>query len=444
MEGKESKNRFWKGVLVGALVTAFAGLIIVGMSTGIFMIGQTVIDKAESQLSESGGPSEDSGLDMDRVEVKVSQIQEIIDQMFLFDEDKSKVEEGIYTGLMYGLEDPYSVYYTKENYLQLKESTEGIYCGIGVMVSQDRLTGIMTVVKVFADTPGFEAGMQPGDMLYKVDGEDISGMELDLVVSKYIKGKEGTPVTITVLRPEKNDYVDMTMKRRQIEVPTVEHEMLENKVGYILVTQFDTVTSGQFKSAVDDLTAQGMEKLVIDLRSNPGGVLDSVVEMLAYILPEDEMKGMLIYTEDKNGKGERYFSKDGKLLCESDYSKSVNGFPKEDGHQLDLPMAVLVNGDSASASEVFAGAVKDYKWGTLVGTTTFGKGIVQNLIPLGDGTAVKLTVAHYFTPAGIDLHKKGIEPDVVVELDEKLKTKAVVELKDDNQLQEAIKVLETK
>ena len=201
------------------------------------------------------------------------------------------------------------------------------------------------------------------------------------------------------------------------------------------------VTSQQFANAVEDLETQGMEKLVIDLRDNPGGVLDGVVEMLAYVLPEDKMDGLLLYTADKDGKGDRYYCEDGKLKYESDYGYKNGDFPREDGHEIDVPMAVLVNENSASASEVFTGAIQDYEAGIVVGTQTFGKGIVQNLIPLGDGTAIKLTTAHYYTPSGFDLHKVGLTPDVEVELDEELRTQAVVEKSEDNQLQAAIEAL---
>lgn len=439
MENGEGKNRFWKGVLVGALVMAFAGLILVGLSAGIFLIGRTVMG---DQTQMAGGDSEDGGLDMDRVSAKMRYIQDIIDRYFLFEEDPEAVEDGIYTGLMYGLGDPYSVYYNEENYASLLEDTSGEYCGIGAMVQQDLTTGIMTVVKVFEGSPALEAGMLPGDVLYEVDGENVTGRELDLVVNENIRGEEGTQVTVTVLRGETAEEVELTMERRQVEVTTVESQMLDEKTGYIYVMQFEMVTGGQFKEAVDRLEDQGMEQLIVDLRGNPGGVLDAAVEMLAYILPEDRMDGMLIYTADKDGKGDRYFCRDGKIVMESDSGYVTAGYPMEDGHQLDLPLAVLVNGSSASAAEVFTGAVMDYDAGIVVGTQTFGKGIVQSLVPLGDGTAVKLTTAHYYTPSGFDLHGEGLTPDVIVDLDEELKTQAVVDLDEDNQVQAAIEALE--
>lgn len=440
----ESKNKFWKGFLVGTLVMAFAGLVIVGVSAGIFLIGRAVMDDPVQMAGESH-PAEPVGegeLDLGRIAEKMGYIQDIVDNYYLFEEDMELVEDGVYMGLMYGLNDPYSVYYNEEDYQSLMEDTTGEYCGIGAMVSQNRSTGIATVVRVFEGSPSFEAGLLPGDILYKVGDEEVAGMELDLLVSNYIRGEEGSKVSLVVLRGETNEEVELVMERRKVEIPTVEHEMLADNVGYVEVLQFDTVTSQQFKTAIEDLEAQGMEKLVIDLRDNPGGVLDAVVEMMAYVLPEDKMDGMLVYTADKDGNGERFFCEDGKLKHESDYGQRAGGYPKEDGHSLDLPLAVLVNGNSASASEVFTGAILDYEAGVVVGTQTFGKGIVQSVLPLGDGTAIKLTTAHYYTPDGFDLHGEGLTPDIEVELDEELRNQAVVEKSEDNQLQAAIAALQ--
>jgi carboxyl-terminal processing protease len=431
----ESKNKFWKGALVGALLTALAGLVIVGMSLGIFLIGKAAID-GNGQTAESAQTENQQGnLDLNRIASKIQTIQAVIDKYYLFDENITDVEDWIYKGMLNGLGDPYTVYYTADEYTKLKEDTSGEYCGIGVMVSQSAETGIITITKVFEGTPGAQAGILPGDILYKVGDKEVTGMDLELVVKDHIKGEKGTPVTITVLRKDTGKYIDMTMERNQITVPTVEYTMLADKVGYISVSQFDEVTADQFKSAIDDLEKQGMKKMVVDLRNNPGGIVDSVVSMLDYILPDNlQVKGdpnlvrkkkdktLLVYMADKNGKGEQYYAKD--------------------GHQVDVPMAVLVNGQSASASEVFSGALKDYGKAKLVGTKTFGKGIVQTLFPLDKGTAVKMTIAHYYTPNGFDLHKKGLEPDVLVELKEELKTKIKIEHDEDNQLMEAIKALQ--
>lgn len=443
---RENKNKFWKGVLVGALVTAFSGLIIVGVATGISLIGRTVIDnQVQTQVVDSSKEVEaqPAKLDMDQVEGKVNLLEDIINKRFLYETDIEALESGIYKGLMSGLDDPYAVYYDQEEYKELQESVSGTYCGIGVMVSQNRTTGLVTVIKVFKDSPGEKAGLLPGDILYKVGDVDISTEDLDLIVSKHIKGMEGTVVRLTVLRG--TEYVEVKAVRGQIEVPTVEYKLLNDNTGYIVISQFDVVTANQFIKAVEDMEASGMERLVIDLRGNPGGVLDSAVDMAAYLLPEDRMDGTIVYTEDKNGKGERYYCKNGLISFEGTNPQNINPrYPKKDGHQLELPMAVLINENSASASELFAGCLQDYDWATVVGTTSFGKGIVQNLIPLTDGSAIKLTTERYFTPSGFCLHEKGITPDVEVELDEELKQKIVILPDEDNQLQKAIEVLKVK
>lgn len=423
-----SQNRFWMGVLTGALVMAFVGLIIVGMSAGIYLFGRRVI----SRQPQTGAPSitEEPAkrVDFEQVTSKMEMIQQIIDQVFLYDEDAQNVEDFIYRGMMAGLDDPYSVYYSEEDYKLMQESTSGTYSGIGAMISQNRTTGLCTVVKVFDGSPALEAGMRPGDVVYKVEDTLVAGESLDVIVSNYVKGEEGTPVQITVYRADEDAYVDLTLTRKKIEVPTVESRMLDETTGYVAVSEFDLITVDQFKTAIDDLTAEGMKQLVIDLRNNPGGILDSAVAMVDYLIPDDMMdfkkgegKSLIVYTADRNGEGETYTA--------------------SDGHAVDLPIAILVNGDSASASEVFTGAMKDYGRAVVVGTTSYGKGIVQNLIPLGDGSAIKLTTAHYYTPSGFDLHEKGIVPDVEVPLDESLRTQAVIRPEDDNQLKKAVEVL---
>lgn len=436
LHSPDSRNKFWMGALAGALVTALAVLAVVGLALGIYLFGKSVMNgQAGPQISQSGGPGitdghqqDKPGLDYDQMSAKMSMIQEIINKYFLYDEDAKNVQEYVYKGMLAGLNDPYSEYYTVQDYKDMQESTEGVYSGIGAMLSQNKSTGLCNIVRVFKDSPADKAGMRPGDILYKVEDKIVAGESLSVLVNNYIKGKEGTQVNITVYRQDKDEYVDMTLTRKSIEVPTVEHQMLADQIGYVLITQFDQVTTQQFKDAVDDLTAQGMKGLVLDLRSNPGGLLDSAVAIADYLLPDnftryekDKGKTLLVYTADKNGKGEHYSA--------------------SDGHQVNIPIAVLVNGDSASASEVLTGALKDYNWATVVGTTSYGKGIVQSLIPLGDGSAIKITVAHYYTPSGYDLHGKGIKPDVKVELDEDLKTQVAVKPEDDNQVQAAVKVV---
>ncbi len=438
-----TKGKFWKGVLVGSLVTAFVGLIIVGIAAGINLIGQTVMDN-QAQMQVEADTDGQTGLDLDTINQKLNTLKHLVDYNFLFEEDidSEKLEAGIYKGMLAGLEDPYTVYYTPEEYESLTEETEGVYCGIGVLVSQNISSGVITALRVFQGSPAEEAGMKKGDILYKVGDTEASEMELDVLVQKKIRGEEGTYVDITVIRD--GEEKKLHIQRRIVEVTTVESRMLENQVGYIQVTQFELVTGEQFKQAVDSLDQQGMESLIIDLRDNPGGVLDAVVEMAAYILPEDTLDGMIVSTSDKNGKGDRYYSEGGKICFASDSGQKDPRYPKKDGHELDIPMVVLINGNSASASEVFAGALQDYGCAKLVGTTSFGKGIVQSLVQLDDGSAVKMTVSHYYTPGGADLHKKGLDPDVEIEMEvpEDLKDAFEVPLERDNQVQKALEVLE--
>ena len=422
------KNRFLAGALTGALVTAFAGLILVGMSAGIFIMGRHIISRQPEtqapQITEGSG----EGIDFQRITAKMNMIQQIIDRHFLYEEDTDNVEDYIYRGMMAGLEDPYSTYYSIQDFQSITDSTKGTYSGIGAMISQNRLTGLCTVVKVFEGSPALEAGMQPGDVIYKIGDTLVAAESLDVLVNNYIKGEEGTKVDITVYRSDKDEYVDLSVERRKIEVPTVEYSMLEDGIGRVAVSEFDEITVEQFQMAIDELLKDGMKGLIIDLRSNPGGVLDSAVAMADYILPDEldqyekgQGKTLIVYTADKNQEGDVYVA--------------------SDGHEVDIPIAILINEESASASEVFTGALKDYKMATVVGTTSYGKGIVQNLIPLGDGSAIKITTAHYYTPSGFDLHEKGIAPDVEEPLREDLKTQAVVKPEEDNQLQKATGIL---
>lgn len=441
----ENRNKFWKGVLVGALVTAFAGLIIVGMSAGIFLIGKSVI-YSQSRSQTAQGEEGQSGIEWNRVVSKGQFLQSYIEKYFLFDEDLENVEESIYKGLMSGLDDDYSTYYTPEEFKDLMEETTGEYCGIGAMVSKNMTTGVVSVVKVFKNTPAEEAGLMAGDVFYQIDDLEVTGdMDLDILVSQHVKGEEGTTVHLKMYRPSLGDYVEMDVERRQVEVQTVEYEMKDDNLGYVSVSQFEDNTTEQFTEAIEDLESQGMEGLLIDLRGNPGGVLDTAVAMLDYILPDDltqysqekeENKDstLLVSTADKNGEGTSYY-------C-------------SDGHSVDYPIVILVDGNSASASEVFSGAMKDYGRAALVGTTTFGKGIVQTVFSLQDGSALKLTTAHYYSPSGFDLHGIGITPDVEIayevperllhlDADEAASSGGIIQLtdEDDNQLMKAKDVL---
>lgn len=236
----------------------------------------------------------------------------------------------------------------------------------------------------------------------------IQGLDLSEIVAR-IKGEAGTTVHLTIYREGETDYLEVDVERRKIESPTVNYEMYDNGVGYIQITEFDEVTTDQFKEALAVIKGSDAKGLILDLRSNPGGSLPVVVDIARSILP----KGLIVYTEDKYGERDEYTC-DGK-------------------RELQIPMVVLINGNSASASEILAGAIKDYDKGTLIGTTTFGKGIVQRVLPLTDGTALKLTISSYFTPKGNNIHGIGIEPDIECEFD----SDAFYEDQVDNQLERA-------
>ncbi len=350
---------------------------------------------------------------------KLELLELLIDEYYMNEVTTEELRIGAYKGLLEGLGDPYSCYYTAEEYADLMESSSGTYCGIGAVVQQNAKTMLITIVKPYVDAPAYKAGMLPGDIIYMVDGVDVTGMEIDSVVA-MMKGEAGTIVKVTVVRDGETEPIELTITRDVIEVETIEYEMLANKIGYILISQFDEVTPKQFKDAIEQLEVDGMKGLIIDVRDNPGGLLTAVVDMLDYVLP----KGLIVYTEDKYGNKEEFKGKD--------------------NHEVELPIVVMINGNSASAAEIFAAAMQDYEKATLVGTTSFGKGIVQSIIPLTDGTAVKLTVSRYFTPNGVCIHGTGVIPDVEVDLAEELKQKVVIEHEEDNQLAEAIKVLKKK
>lgn len=389
MEEYEKSHSFGKGLVCGILLCVLV-LGVSGCAAAYFYPRLGSLQNMEEEQ---------------QINAKMEELNRYIDQYYLFDYEEENIENGIYKGLMAGLGDIYTGYYTPEEYASFMESSNGSYSGIGAVLSQDYTTGIIQVVRAFAGSPAEEAGMQTDDILYKVEGEEVTGKDLSLVVTD-LKGEEGTEVHISIMRD--GNSIDLTLVRRSIEVPTIEYELLEDRIGYIAITEFDDVTDDQFLAAMDDLESQGMEKLIIDLRNNGGGLVDVTCTILDRLLPE----GLIVYTEDKNGERQEEFS-------------DANCFEGE--------MAVLVNGNSASASEIFAGAIKDYGVGTLIGTQTFGKGIVQSLFPLSDGSAIKITVSRYYTPAGNNIHEVGITPDIILEFDENAE--------EDNQLQKAIEVL---
>ena len=312
--------------------------------------------------------------------------------------------------------DVYSRYYTAEEYAQETASTDGSYVGIGVSIQKNKNGGVQ-IAECYEGGSGKKAGLISGDVITAIDDTDVTDMELSEVV-RLIRQNEGRNIVLTVQRENEESPLSITVEVTNVELPAVFSEMLDEETGYIQITQFTGVAPQQYKEAFADLKEQGMEKLIVDLRDNPGGLLTSVCDILREILP----KGRIVYTEDKYGNRE-------EETCDGE-------------KELDMPLAVLVNESSASASEIFAGAVQDYGIGKIVGTTTYGKGVVQELRPLNDGSAVKFTISDYYTPNGNSINKVGIKPDIEVKLAAELLNKTDITHEEDNQLQEARKVLE--
>lgn len=411
----EMKNRksFWGGVLTGVLAVALvAGGIYLGYSAWMFFRYSRAQNVSVQENAE--GVSANSVATQNTLN-KLDVIEETIEKYYLEDVDEQTLEDGIYKGMVESLGDPYSTYYAPDELEQIQEKTEGIYYGIGAYIGIDTETSLPRLTGIIDGTPAQESGLRAGDLIYQVDGTDVQGLELEQVTS-LVKGEEGTTVHLTIIREGESDYLEIDVVRRQVESPTVNQEMLDDRIGYIQITEFDTVTLDQFTEALAVCRGKGMEGLILDLRGNPGGNLSTVCEIARQILPE----GLIVYTEDKNGKRTEY-------SCDGE-------------HEMTEELVVLVDGNSASASEILAGAIKDYGIGTLVGTTTFGKGIVQRIISLTDGSAVKLTVSHYYTPNGNNIHEVGIEPDVEIAFDGDAYYNDDV----DNQLQKAIEVMNEK
>jgi len=388
---------FGKGVLTGVLVTL--GVMVVAFVCVFFLWGQSLVKGVSS-----GGVLSSAAV------TKIELLEKMVDKYYLHDYTTDDMREGMYAGLIEGLGDKYTVYYNQEETKELEETTSGSYSGIGAVFTQDKDTNIITCLSVYGGSPAEEAGMAAGDILYKVNGEDITEKSLTDVV-KNIKGEEGTTVDLTLYRD--GQEMTITATRRSIEIQTVSYKMMDNQIGYIKVTEFEETTLDQFKKAKEDLTAQGAAGLVIDLRDNPGGNVDTVCDMLDELLPQ----GLIVYTKDKDGNVKNYYSKGDDTLG--------------------MPLTVLVNENSASASEIFSGAVQDRGIGTIVGTTTYGKGVMQSVFDLKDGTAIKITTFEYFTPNGRSINGVGITPNVEV-ADPSAKDSA--DETTDTQLQKALEI----
>lgn len=404
---------FAAGVGVGILMALVVMAVLTAVLFGYLRFRQEHQNMSDSAVES--GKSDNQQILTQEVQEKINILSEYLQEYYYEDLEKEDLAEGLYAGLFNGVGDPYTEYYTAEEYEELNQQTTGSYYGIGAAFSQDLNTNEVSVSNVYEGTPAEEAGLKVGDIVLYVDDYRADSIELSELVT-YIKGEKDTSVHFQVERGEAKEKVEMDIFRAEVEVPTVAGEMLESGIGYIRISEFSSVTSSQFENMLAELQTQGMQKMIIDLRSNPGGTITSVTEILDDILPE----GIMVYTENKLGDREEYTS--------------------DAEHFLDIPMAVLIDKNSASASEIFAGAIQDFDYGTIIGTTSFGKGIVQSIIPLTDGSAMKITTAKYFTPNGNYIHEVGITPDIEVEY-KYTGSETEFEYTGDSQIMKAVEVL---
>lgn len=398
---------FLRGVIMGA-----AGCILVLLS--VLMIAQYAgkINVAAGLKWDENGMSKEAVEIKDKAEI----LSSYINRFYLNDIDYGKMGDIIYKAMVSGLDDKYAAYYTKDEYKDISEKTKGEFCGIGAYISQGKNDNSLKVAGVVKGGPAEKAGIKKGDIIVEIDGENIQGKDSSYAVSK-MKGKKGTNVSISVMRKGNKKPITFNIKREVIHDNTVSYKMLDNNIGYISVSAFETVTKKQFKSAVDCLEKKNEKGLIIDLRDNGGGLLDTALDMLDQILP----KKLVVYTKDKNGVAEEYYTKDDK--------------------EIKIPIVILVNGNSASASEVFCGALRDYGKAKLLGTKTFGKGIVQSSFAFRDGTGLKFTTSKYYTPKGINIHGTGFEPDIKVKSNGKMTALKESGYKVDNQINAALDYL---
>lgn len=421
-----SKNVFVRKVLPIIVIVVMTNLI---TAMGVLMWhyltpNYVVVPEVTSQQQANifdFNPNYAIQFDSNKVEYenvkKFERVRSLLKEYYYKDVNENEMLEGAISGMTEALKDPYTVYFTKDQMKQFTEKSQGSYVGIGVVVTMGE-DGILTVVEPFQDSPAHEVGIVKDDKIVKVDDNDVTTIRDEDMIISMIKGKENTKVKITVYRPSEGKYLDFVVTRKKIKVVNINSEIIEGNIGYVKITMFDSEISKDFQEHLDNMLKKNIKGLIIDLRDNPGGDYDQVCEMADRLLPE----GLIVYTEDKKGNRQE---------------------KKSDSTELNIPIAVLVNENSASASEVLSGALKDHNKATLIGTKTFGKGLVQAVVALDDGSGLKVTIARYFTPSGVCIQDVGIEPHIKVELPEKYRNVAVSQIprEDDNQLQKAIEVI---
>lgn len=400
----EEKKRFkvYKVIMLVVLVAFITFLI-----TSIGMYQYFTNNSFGKQLVVS---SENNG----EITSELSKYRALIDKYFLGEVDEEKLKEGAIKGYIEGLDDPYTEYISKEDMEDYLADATGNFVGIGIYMVQDTESDKIMVLSPIKGSPAEEAGILPGDLIVSVDGVTYTAEEMT-VASNKIKGEVGTTVKIEILRG--SETLNFELKRENIKVNPVEGKKLENDIGYIEFSSFDDGTAEEFKTKFEELQGQGIKSLIIDLRNNGGGIVDEALEIADYVLEKDDV---ILYEVDKNEKETIEKSKNAPII--------------------NMPIIILTNENTASSSEILAGALKDHGKAKTVGTKTYGKGVIQQLLTLPDGSGLKITAEEYLTPNKTQINKIGIEPDEEVKLPDSVKNVLTVEEKDDTQLQKAIEM----
>ncbi len=349
------------------------------------------------------------------IESELNKYKSIIDKYYLGEVDEEKLKEGAIKGYIEGLDDPYTEYISKEDMQDFMDDTTGNFVGIGIYMVKDTETNKIMVLAPIKNSPAEKAGILPGDLIISVDGVEYSADDMSVAATK-IKGEEGTTVKLEILRG--TETLNFELKRENIKVNPVEGKVLENKIGYIEFSSFDEGTAEDFKAKYEELEKQGIQSLIIDLRNNGGGIVDEALKIADYIADKGSV---LLYEVDKNNN---------EKVEKSENDPIIN-----------IPIVILTNENTASSSEILAGALKDLGKAKTCGTTTYGKGVIQQLLTLPDGSGIKITSEEYLTPNRTKINKVGIEPDEKVELPDTVTNVLRVEEKDDTQLQKAIEML---
>ena len=384
---------------LGTVLNVFIGIIL-GVTIAM-VISKSYIDTQTAKLLQNP-------------DAKASYLENLINTYYFNDVDQETLQNGAYHGIFDSLEDPYSQYFTPEEYAEYSSVVNGNFGGIGAGLQKDADTGEVVVTKIYKDSPAEKGGIKEGDIIVSADGHKGVNYSLEDYVSKYLRGDEGTEVNLVISR--EGEEIEVTLVRDIIEVETVAYKMLDDNIGYISISQFTGSTDKEFEKAFEELESQGMTAVIYDLRNNGGGIVDTATNILDYLLP----KGTVMYTMDKAGN-------------RRDYNSGAS-------HK-EIPTVVLVNGNTASSAEIFTGAIRDFEYGTIIGTQTYGKGIVQTSFKLQDDSAVKLTTHKYYTPNGECIHGQGITPDIVLEYEFLGGEDDEYAVEFDNQLQKALEVL---